>query len=139
MILLYPASSRISCILGNMEPKCLNYRKLSRLLTTKTQQHFQRRNKVEIPQDKIVWLYSEVAANKQAARTPFIELLIIEIVTCAWEYPEGGGSVSGHPLPGKLEVAIGFLDQKLVFKTNYCLTQIKSNAEGAFCNTFNLH
>ena len=84
-------------------------------------------------------LYSVVAANKQVVPTPFIELLIIEIVTCAWAYPEEGGSGSGHPLPGKSEVAIGFLDQKLVFKTKYCLTQIKSNAEGAFCNTFNLH
>ena len=114
MIMLHPASSRISCILGNMDSKCLNYMKLSRLLTTKTQQHFQRGNNVEIPLDKIVCLYSEVAANKQVVRTPFVELLIIEIVTCAWAYPEEGGSGFGHPLPGKTEVAIGFQDQSLL-------------------------
>ena len=29
--------------------------------------------------------------------------------------------------------------KKLVYKTDYCLMQVKSIARGAFCNTFDLH
>ena len=65
-------------------------------------------------------------------RTFFVICPYLSLFPCIYNISTVKPVLSGHSKE----------DQQLVFKTDYCLIQVKSIAEcskSAFCNTFNLH